>query len=318
MKFATFFVATLLAAAPQLHAQDKTYPDRAVVIAVPFTAGSSSDSNARFFAEQLSKTFNSAFVVENRPGASGVVAVMATKNAPADGHSILLASNSPISVNPVTIKGLSYDPIKDFKPVSGLMRGMQAIITSPNSNVRTFEEFVAMARQKGANVGTYSDGYRLGLAWLAGQTGADLASVSYKGAAMVFTDVMGGHIDAGLVDLGGALPLIKAGKLRILAVTGESRNIELPMVPTVKESGYPEYVNYSWTSFYVRSETPEDITRKLEVALQKSLHSEAAREMAKKMGTELMPYTADQMREYQNAEVVRFRRIAEAAGIKPQ
>ena len=147
MKIATFVVATILGAAPQIYAQDKSYPDRAVVIAVPFTAGSSSDSNARFFAEQLSKAFNSAFVVENRPGASGVVAVMATKNAPADGHTILLASNSPISVNPVTIKGLSYDAIKDFKPVSGLMRGVQAIITSPMSNVRSFGDFVAVARQ---------------------------------------------------------------------------------------------------------------------------------------------------------------------------
>lgn len=318
MKLIIFALAGLLSAIGATHAQDKPYPTRPVTIYVPFTAGSGSDTSARFFAEQLAKTFNGSFVVENKPGASGIVAVTAVKNAPADGHAILLASNSPISVNPVTIKDLPYDPLRDLKPISGVTRGMNALVVAPNSPLRTLADLVAKSKQKGAMVGTYSDGYRLALEWLSSQTGANFQNVPYKGGSPVFTDVMGGHLDAGVVDLGGASELIRTGKLRALAVSGEARHKNFPDVPTIRESGYPDYVNYSWTSFYVRAETPDDITAKLANAMQKALHAESAREFVKKTGGELMPYTAERMREYQNAEIARFRTIAESAGIKPQ
>lgn len=318
MKFITFALACLLAAHGPAQAQDKPYPTRPVTIYVPFTAGSGSDTSARFFAEQLAKAFNGSFVVENKPGASGIIAVSAVKSAPADGHAILLASNSPISVNPVTIKDLPYDPLRDLKPISGVTRGMNALVVAPNSSIRTLADLVAKSKQKPAMVGTYSDGYRLALEWLSSQTGAKFQNVPYKGGAPVFTDVMGGHLEAGVVDLGGASELIRTGKLRALAVSGEARHKDFPNVPSIRESGYPDYVNYSWTSFYVRAETPDDITRKLADAMQKALHADSAREFVKKTGGELMPYTAERMREYQNAEIARFRAIADSAGIKPQ
>lgn len=318
MKLITFALAGLLSVVGASHAQDKPYPTRPVTIYVPFTAGSGSDTSARFFAEQLAKTFNGSFVVENKPGASGIVAVSAVKSAPADGHAILLASNSPISVNPVTIKDLPYDPLRDLKPISGVTRGMNALVVAPNSPIRTLADLVEKSKQKPAMIGTYSDGYRLALEWLSSQTGAKFQNVPYKGGSPVFTDVMGGHVDAGVVDLGGASELIRSGKLRALTVSGEARHKDFPNVPTVRESGYPDYVNYSWTSFYVRAETPDDITKKLADAMQVALHAQSARDFVKKTGGELMPYTAERMREYQNAEIARFRAIAESAGIKPQ
>lgn len=318
MKLITFALAGLLAAVGATHAQDKPYPTRPVTIYVPFTAGSGSDTSARFFADQLAKIFNGSFVVENKPGASGIIAVSAVKNAPADGHAILLASNSPISVNPVTIKDLPYDPLRDLKPISGVTRGMNALVVEPNSPIRTLADLVDKSKQKPAMVGTYSDGYRLALEWLSSQTGAKFQNVPYKGGSPVFNDVMGGHLDAGVVDLGGASELIRNGKLRVLTVSGEARHKDFLNVPTVRESGYPDYVNYSWTSFYVRSETPDDITKKLADAMQIALHAQSARDFVKKTGGELMPYTAERMREYQNAEIARFRAIADSAGIKPQ
>jgi tripartite-type tricarboxylate transporter receptor subunit TctC len=318
MKLAKFAFAGLVAISSLGYAQDKAYPTRPVSIVVPFTAGSGSDTSARFFAEQLSKTFNGPFIVENRPGASGVIAVNTVKNAAPDGHTILLASNSPISVNPITIKNLSYDPIKDLKPISGVTRGMNALVVSPNSKIRNLADLVAAAKKDSVSVGTYSDGYRLALEWLSSQTGVKFMNVSYKGGAPIFTDVIGGHLQVGMVDMGGAAEMIKSGRLRAIAVSGEARHKEFPDVPTVKESGYPEYVNYSWTSFYVHANTPESITKKLADAMQKALHSEEAKEFVKKTGGELMPYTAEAMRDYQNAEIARFRHIAEVAGIKPQ
>lgn len=318
MKLASFAIAALVAIAPLGHAQDKAFPSRAISIVVPFTAGSGSDTSARFFGEQLSKMFNQTVVVENRPGASGIIAVNTVKNAPADGHTILLASNSPISVNPVTIKNLPYDPIKDLKPISGVTRGMNALVVAPSSNIKTLADLVAAAKQRSISVGTYSDGYRLALEWLSSQTGVKFMNIPYKGGAPIFTDVIGGHLEVGMVDMGGAAEMVKSGKLRAIVVSGETRHKEFPDVPTVKESGYPEYVNYSWTSFYVHANTPEDTTKKLADAMQKALHSDAAKEFVKKTGGELMPHTAEGMRDYQNAEIIRFRRIAETAGIKPQ
>jgi tripartite-type tricarboxylate transporter receptor subunit TctC len=318
MKLASIALAGLLVVAPLAQAQDKAYPDRPVTIVVPFTAGSGSDTSARFFGERLAEKFKQPFVVENRPGASGIIAVNTIRNAPADGHMILLASNSPISVNPVTIKNLPYDPVKDLKPIAGVTRGMNGLVVSPGSNIKSLADLVAAARQREVAVGTYSDGYKLALEWLSSQTGVKYTNVSYKGGAQIFTDVIGGHLEVGLVDMGGAREMIKSGKLRAIAVSGETRHKDFADVPTIKESGYPEYVNYSWTSFYVRAETPQDITKKLADAMQEALRSDAASEFVKKTGGELMPYTAEAMREYQNKEIARFRAIAENAGIKAQ
>lgn len=308
----------LLALLPVAHGQEKNFPDRAVKIIVPFTAGSGSDTSARFFGEQLAAIFGQPFVVENRPGASGVLSVMAVKSAPPDGHSILLASNSPISVNPIVIKGLTYDPIKDLKPISGLTRGMNAFIVAPNSNIKTIADLVAASKVRRLSAGTYSAGYHLALEWFSSLTGAKVLNAPYKGGAQVFTDVMGNHLDFAIVDMGGVAPLVKAGTVRALAVSGETRHPEFPGVPTVKESGYPEYVNYSWTSFYVRSDTPDDITSKLAVAMQKVLASQAAKDFVNKTGGELMPYPPAAMRDYQRVEMERFRRIAASAGIEAQ
>jgi tripartite-type tricarboxylate transporter receptor subunit TctC len=318
MKLASLAWLGLAALAPLAAAQNQPFPSRPVTIIVPFTAGSGSDTSARFFGEQLSKILHQPFVVENRPGASGVIAVNAVKNAPADGHTILLASNSPIAVNPVTIKDLPYDPVKDLKPIAGVTRGMNALVVAPESGIKNMADLVARSKSGKLSVGTYSDGYRLALEWLSSQTGGKFMSVPYKGGAPVFTDVMGGHLDVGLVDMGGAATIVKTGKLRAIAVSGESRHPDFPDVPTVRESGYPEYVNYSWTSFYVRSGTPEAATKTLADAMQQALHSDAAQEFVRKTGGELMPYTAEGMREYQKVEIARFRSIAESAGIKPQ
>ena len=298
--------------------QAKDYPNRAVRVIVPFTAGSGSDTSARFFGEQLAAMLGQPFIVENRPGASGVISVMAVKSAPADGHTILLASNSPLSVNPITIKDLPYDPIKDLRPLSGLTRGMNVYIVSADSKLNTLADFVAAAKQRPPSIGTYSAGYRLAIEWFANLAGFQFTDIPYKGGAPIFTDVMGNQLEFAIVDLGGVSPLLKSGKLRALAVSGEKRHVDFPDIPTIRESGYPDYVNYSWTSFYVRAETPDHVTSKLADALQKALATSEAREFVKKTGAELMPFPPAAMQKYHRDELERFRRIAEIAGIKPE
>ncbi|MCW5233969.1 Bug family tripartite tricarboxylate transporter substrate binding protein [Verminephrobacter eiseniae] len=294
------------------------FPTRTIRIVVPFTPGSGADNSARYFGERLATQWGQAVVVENRPGANGIIALQAVKHAPADGYTLLLASNSPLAVNPLVIKDLGYDPVKDYKPLSGLARSMNAIVVANDSPLATLEALLAAAKAGPLTVGTYSAGYHLAAAWLAQLAGCTFSNVPYKGQAPIMTDVIGRQIDFAQVDLGGAMPLLKAGKLRALAVSGETRNPDLPGVPTVREKGFDEYVQYSWTSFYVHAQTPAEVAGKLAAALQKTLATEESRAFVRKTGGELMPYPPEQMQRFLLEEIARFRKIAAIANIRPE
>lgn len=318
MKKLWLLLAAALCAPTVALSQSRDFPTRAGKIIVPFTAGSGSDTAARFFGDQLTSALGQSFVVENRPGGSGTISVMAVKNAPADGYSILLASNSPMSVNPVVMKDLPYDPGKDLKPLYGLTRGMSGFVVPVNSRFKTLDDLVVAARNspQPMSAGTYSEGYRLALEWFASMAGVKFQNIPYKGGAQLFTDIMGNQLEWGVADMGGIAPLLSSGKIRVLAVSGEKRHPNFPEVPTVRESGYQDYVNYTWTSFYVRAETPDAVSGKLTDALHKIMASDVAREFAKKTWTELMPLPPAAMRKFQGEEMDRFRRIAEAGGQK--
>ena len=301
------------------HAQQTPgYPARPIKVVVPFTAGSGSDNSARYFGDQMALLLGQPVIVENKPGANGIIALQSVKNAPADGYTLLLASNSPMAVNPLVIKDLSYDSIKDYKPIGGLTRGMNVVVVSNDSKFANVDELLAAGKHGALTVGTYSAGYELAASWLASVSGAKFTNVPYKGQAQIMTDVIGNQLDFALVDLGGAMPLIKGGKLKAVAVTGEARNDDLPNVPTIRERGFNEYVQYSWVSFYVRSQTPDDVTARLADALQTALRSPGALDLVRKTGGELMAYGPEKMRAFHLSEIERFRKIADAAGIRPQ
>ncbi|MCW5222199.1 tripartite tricarboxylate transporter substrate binding protein [Verminephrobacter aporrectodeae subsp. tuberculatae] len=306
------------AIAGQAFAQSNAFPTRSIRIVVPFTPGSGSDTSARYFGDQLGAQVGQAVVVENKPGANGIIALQSVKNAPADGYTLLLASNSPMAVNPLIIRDLGYDSVKDFKPISGLTRGMNVIVVSNESRFATLEALLAAAKSQPLNVGTYSAGYQLAAAWLASMAGCAFTNVPYKGQAPIMTDVIGNQLDFALVDLGGAIQQIKSGRIKALAVSGEARNPDLPNVPTVREKGFNEYVQYSWVSFYLRSQTPDDITTKLAESLQKTLATDEARAFVRKTGGELMPYPPEKMQRFHLEEIARFRKIAAIMNIKPE
>jgi tripartite-type tricarboxylate transporter receptor subunit TctC len=310
--------ALLLAGRSVVRAQPSAFPNRPIRIVVPFTAGSGSDSSARYFGDKMATLLGQAVVVENRPGASGVVALMTVKNAPADGYTVLLASNSPMAVNPLVMKDPGYDSVKDYKPVYGLTRGMNVIVVANDSPYGSVDDLLEAAKKKPLTVGTYSAGYELAAAWLAGMAGAKFINVAYKGQAPVMTDIIGKQLDFALVDLGGALSLIQGRKVKALAVSGEARNPDLPAVPTIRERGFKDYVQYSWVSFYVRSTTPDATIATLAEALRKALSTPDAKEFVHSTGGELMPYPPAQMEQFHLSEIDRFRKIAAAAGIKPE
>ena len=313
----TLIAGAVLGAAWSLAAaQDKDFPNHPLRIIVPFTAGSSSDTNARFVADKLGPILGQPVVVENRPGASGAIGLQAARNLPADGYTIVQASISPMSVNPVVMKDLGYDPVNDFKALFGMARGMNVILVSGDSRFRTLAELIAGSKASPLNVGTFSAGYQLAAEWLAAEAGVKVVNIPYKGQGPVMTDIMGNQLDFAVVDLAGATPLINAGKVRALAVSGETRHPNFPAVASVKET-FPSYVQYSWNSFYVRSQTPDQITAKLADALKKIMATPEGKELMKAQGMEFVPLSSAEMLRFNRAELERFTRIARAAGIQP-
>jgi tripartite-type tricarboxylate transporter receptor subunit TctC len=293
----------VLSMVPAALAQNAGFPNRPIRMIVPFGAGSGVDANGRFFAEQLAGVLGQPVVVENKPGADGVIGVMAVKTAPADGYTILLASNSSLTVNPIVIKDLPYDPMKDLKPISGLTRGMTVFIVASDSKLETLADLVAAMKRapQPMTVGTYSTGYRLAIEWFADLANVKFTNVPYKGAAAMFSDVIANRVDWAVTDLVGAGELLRAGKLRAIAVSGDVRYDEFPDIPTIKESGIPAYVNYTWSSLSVRADTPADITNKLADALQKVFTLPATKEFLKRAKVELMPLPPAAMRTFQES-----------------
>ena len=311
----------VLAGCALVAAAQSSFPSKPLRIIVPFTPGSGTDTAARYYAEPLGKLLGQPVVVENRPGANGAIGVMTLKNAPADGYTLLLATNSPITVNPLTEKSLAYDPFNDLRPISGLSRSMSVYLVPVSSPYKTLQEFTEAARSgpHALNIATYSAGQILANAWLSQLSGAKLQNVSYKGQTQIMTDLEGGHIDAALVDISGAVTHIKAGKVRALAVTSDKRHFQVPEVPTVQEAGFPEYLYLTWAAVYAAKHTPEPVAAVLENAMQKILDTDYARSyQAKFGGGSLMPLTAAQQAAFQKEEYDRMKSIADKVGIKPQ
>lgn len=296
------------------------FPNKEIRVIVPFTPGSGSDTSARYYGEQLGVLLGQPVVVENKPGAGGIVALSMVKNLPADGHTIVLASNSPFSVNPVVMKDLPYDPYHDFKPLAGLLKGMNVLVVKDEPGVDSLARFIEKARSADApvTIGTYSAGYEIATAWLAELAGFEYTNVPYKGQAAIVTDVIGGRLDGAMLNLSGAAEIITSGKLKAIAVSGASRHAFVDKVPTFKEQGFDDYELYSWTAFYVHGQTPPGVTKVLADALTEILNRPESHERLAREGNLPMPTTPEEMLAFQKSEQERFKAIADAAGIEPQ
>ena len=328
---AAVLTASLLAALPlasQAQAQTPpqpagtaaAFPGKPIKIMVPFTAGSGADSSSRFYGEQLAKLFNQTVTVENRPGGSGVVAVQAVRAAPADGHMILMGSNSPAVVNAITIKNLPYDPFKDLRPLYGIAISPVAFAVRADSPYKTMADLVAASKknQQPLQLGNYSAGYQLVAAWLGTASGLPVNHIPYKGGAQMLTDVVGGQLDVGVIDFTGTVELMKGGRLRVLAITADKRDAKYPDIPTMKESGFADFETAVWSAFFVRAETPDDVVDKLAAAMQKAMTSDAGRAYHATLPSAAMMMGPKELGAFQLKEYQRFKRVADTAGIKPE
>ncbi|PJX27693.1 ABC transporter substrate-binding protein [Advenella sp. S44] len=303
--------AIISLALPLAYAQD----NKPIRIIVPFTAGSGSDDGSRFYADLISKRLHRTVIVENKPGASGVIAVQTVLNEPADGNTILLGSNSLIAVNPLTVKDISYDPFKDLEPLHGLMISSPAIIVSADSPYKSISDLVATYRENSNPllVGTYSDGYKLVGKWIEQETDTKVTNVPYKGGSQMVTDLIGGRLDFGLNDQTGILPLLSAGKIRALAITASAREPKMPDIPTMKELGFDGMESYVWSAFSVKHGTPAPIKAELAQAITEVQNSPEGKKFAQQRAGKPLALSLDELGNFQRLEYERFKKIVESA-----
>jgi tripartite-type tricarboxylate transporter receptor subunit TctC len=304
----------------QTTAAASAFPSKPMKILVPFTAGSGADSSSRFYGEQLSKMLGQTVTVENKPGGSGVIAVQAVRQLPADGHTILMGSNSPAVVNAITIKNLPYDPFKDLRPLFGLAISPVAFAVKADSPHKSIGDVVAAAKKENRplQLGNYSAGYQLVAAWLGTASGLPVTHIPYKGGAQMLTDVIGGALEVGVIDFTGTIELLKGGKLRVLAITAPARDAKFPDIPTMKESGFADFETSVWSAFFMRAETPDDVVEKLAAAIQKVMTSDAGKVYHGSLPSQPMMMGPKALGEFQLREYQRFKRVADTAGIKPE
>ncbi len=312
-------VAAIVGAGLAGPSQAETYPSKPITLVVPFSAGSGTDQVARGMAQFLSAEFHGAAVlVDNKPGASGIIAAQAVARAPADGYTLLMTTNTTQSANQYLFKKLPYDPVKDFAPVAALARGSMVIVVPPSSAIKSIPQLVAQAKAKALNYGAGNSSSRVAAEMFKQMTGAELVYVPYKGNPQAITDLMGGQLDVMFADTATALPLVQSGKLVALAYTGQQRSSAFPTVPTVEELGFKGYELSYWVAVYAPQGTPPEIVRRLNEVFVKGVRSEVVSAVFARAVLDIFTSTPEGLAQFQRSESERWGRVIKAAGIEPE
>ena len=313
----SLFVALLLTHP----ATAQTFPARPLRIVVPFGAGGVADLTARTVAQKLSESLGQPVVIDNKPGAGGVVAGDAVAKAEPDGHTLLLLSNGT-AVSAGLFKSLPFDTLRDFAPVSTLGFFDIALITPADSKFKTLGDLLAFAKANPGklNLGTINIGSTQNLAGelFKATAGVDVQIVPFNGTPAVITALRGGQIDAAVEILGPVLPQIKAGALRALAVTGDKRAAVLPNVPTAKESGLPTYVATSWNALAVPAKTPKTVIERLNKDITAALNSPDIKKKLAELNVDARPSSPEQAAELLASETRRWGEVIQRAKIPQQ
>jgi tripartite-type tricarboxylate transporter receptor subunit TctC len=311
--------AATLVAGPAL-AQSE-YPNKPVRVMVGANPGGGTDVIARMLAEKFAESLKQPFVVENRPGASNTIAADLTAKAPADGHTLLVATNTGQAIAPHLLK-LSFDPLKQLQPVGLIVVVPNVLVVGDKINAKDVKELVAMAKAKPGELKYASSGVG-STQHIAGEAfdqaaGIKTVHVPYKGSSQAHVDILGGNVEMMFDTTSSAMPHIKSGRFRPLAVTSPKRSPELPNVPTIAEVGYPAAEMTTWYGLFVTGGTPKPIVDKLHAELQRVLKLPDVQSKLKGLGGEPGTLTIDQFAEMNRKEYERFGALIKTANIKAE
>jgi tripartite-type tricarboxylate transporter receptor subunit TctC len=259
-------------------------------------------------------------VVENKAGASGMMAAKAAARAAPDGYTVLITTNTTHAANGHLYKKLPYDAVKDFAPVTGLGKGGQVLVVNAASPYKTVADLLAAAKKDPAKLsfGSGSSSSRVAGEMLKQLAGIDLLHVPYKSNPLAITDLLGGQIDLMITDTSTGVPQVKAGKLRALGYSTTKRSSQLPEVPTLEEAGVKGYDMGYWFAAYVPAGTPAPIVARLNELLQQGVKSAAAKAFFDTAGSEPWTTTPDELAKFQAAETQKWGKVIKAAGIEAE
>jgi len=306
-----------LAAAAGVQAQ--AWPQKPVTLIVPFPPGGSTDHIARTLGTKLQEALGGTFIVDNKAGATGTIGAGLVKRAPPDGYTLFVSSLGPFVIAPHLIKNAPYDALKDFDYITVAVQAPNVLAVPANSPHKTLADVIAYHK---ANPGKMtlasagngsSDHLTAELFWQ--QTGTSGAHIPYKGGAPAMQDLIGGQVDATFMNINTAVPHIKAGKLRALAITSAKRSPVLPEVPTMEESGIKNVTVYSWQAVAAPRGLPADIKAKLHSALVAALNDPQVKPKLLEVGFEIVANTPEQFTAFQAAEFARWKQVIETGKI---
>lgn len=299
------------------------WPARPLRMIVPFAAGGAVDTTGRMIAVRLGDALGRPVLVENRPGAAGMIGVEALLKAPADGYTLFVGAAGVLATTPAGQEKPVYDPLQDVAPVTLVATFPFVLVVNPSLPVRSLAELVRLARSKPLELTNATTGQgtatHLVAEYLSLTAGMKLTHVPYKGDNPAASDIMAGHVSMGMLTPIIMVQQVKAGRLRALAVSSPGRFAPLPDVPTVAEQGYPGFAAESWHAVVVRSGTPREIVQRLNAEIVTMLRDapdlRAALEAA---GGKVVGSTPEQFGDYLRSELARWRKVMKAAGIRPQ
>jgi len=310
--------AAALPFAPNV-ARGQAYPSRTITLVVPFPAGGATDVVARFLAKGLSERTRQSVVVDNRSGANGAIGSASVAKARPDGYTLVMGGVNTHAMNDSLIKPRPYNSARDFAPITLTALIPIAFVVNPQTSVATLQELVALARSKPRQLSYGSSGaggpQHLAMELFKLASGIDIVHVPYRGGAPQLNDLVAGHIPIGSIGLPPALPHIETGKLRALAVTDAKRSSFLPDLPTVAESGFPNFEMSYWLGLMAPAGTPRDIIDRLATESVAVLTTAEARESLAKQGAEVMTSSPDRFKTLVENDVAKWAKVIQDVGI---
>ncbi|HEX2828698.1 MAG TPA: tripartite tricarboxylate transporter substrate binding protein [Burkholderiales bacterium] len=316
-----FAVAAVFALLTPAHAQT-TYPSRPIRWIVPFTPGGSADVFARPLAQKMSESMGQQVVVENRPGSGGVIGTEVAAKAPPDGYTLMMGLTANIAINPALYRKLAYDPLRDFAPVTLVAQQPYALVVPQSLPAANPKELIALARAKPrelayVSMGSGSMGHLSGELF-ASMAGVKLLHVPYKTGGQAMTDLVTGQVQLQFLGVASALPHIKAGKLRAIAVSGLRRSPALPDVPTVSESAVKGFDVTGWYGAFVPAGTPPEAVARLHSEIVRALSLPDIRERLLREGAELGGNSPREFDAFVRSEMAKWAKVVKLSGAKTE
>jgi len=320
MKLPAIVVLAFSAMLSMSLAAAEIYPSKPVRIIVTLAPGGTADILARLLAEKLSVLWGQPVIVENRPGASGMMGAELVAKAPADGYTLLMGYNAEISINPAIFKAMPYDPRKAFTPVTIVGTTPMILVVNPQIPAKSVAELIALARTgKPLSYGSAGNGStpHLGAEMLKNAAKIDILHVPFKSAALAVPQVMGNHVSMVFSGMPLAMPHVRAGSLRAIAVSSATRSPAAPDVPTMAESGFPGFDITNWFAIFVPAGTPSPIVDKLYTDIARSVKDEEFMSRIRREGGDVNPISPKEFAQFLEAESEKYRKIVKESGITP-